>query len=355
MSTIKSLTAYPILDSRGQTTIEVNLSLDNGETSVASIPSGTSKGKYEARSVETDVAIYEVNQKISTMVMGKDFPTQMDIDEVLKSGDFGANSRLSVSIAFAKAAKTLPKSTKKVLPKLMMLAVEGGKHGHGNIQIQEFLLMVDSVNEGVGFYKDIGQRLEKTGAGSDVGLEGGYSPHNLKDMDVLSLINESVQNKIKIGLDVAAAHFSTGEEIDYRMLCKSYPLGSIEDPYSEDEEDKWQKLTTDLGSKIFIVGDDLTVTNPKRLKIAIEQKLCNAIIIKPNQIGTISETLEVVQMAKKSNIKIIVSHRSGETNDTFIADLAVAIDADYVKFGAPVRGERVAKYNRLLELEKQWK
>jgi enolase len=160
---------------------------------------------------------------------------------------------------------------------------------------------------------------------------------------------------LKIGLDIAASHLPKNEEFDFEKILTNYPVFSIEDPYPEDEDTKWHTLMEKFGSKFMIISDDLTVTNPERTKFAIEHLLCNAIVIKPNQVGTITETLKVVDIAKKAGLKVVVAHRAGETNDTFIADLAVAIEADYVKFGGPVRGERVAKYNRLLEIEKRWK
>lgn len=355
MSKISSLSAYPILDSRGQTTIEVNIALDDGSSAVASVPSGTSTGKYEARSVNTDLAIWEVNQKILPLVINKDLPSQEALDKILKSKDFGANSKLSVSIAFAKAAKTLKYPSIVTMPKIMMLAMEGGKHGHGGLLIQEYLLVVNTIEEGVQIYSKLGENLEKEGLGSDVGLEGGFSPRNLKDEEVFELLNKIIGEDLKIGLDIAAGHLPKGKEFDYANLINNYPITTIEDPYSEDEIEKWKIFTKEYGSKILVIGDDLIVTNKERLKYAIENYLCNAIIIKPNQVGTISDTLEVIKLAKQKGFKIIVSHRSGETNDTFIADLAIAVEADYVKFGGPTRGERVAKYNRLLELERRWK
>jgi enolase len=355
MGRIQSLSAYPILDSRGQTTIEVNLTLDNGNTSTASVPSGTSTGKYEARTVTTEVAIWEVNEQINSLLKNKDFVSQESLDSVLTSQDFGANSRLAVSIAFAKAANTLPIPSKHVLPKIMMLAFEGGKHAHGGLHIQEFLMIISSISEGSMFYSQLGIKLEQEGLGSDVGLEGGYSPMNLSDDEALGLLKDTFDGKLKIGLDIAASHLPKNEEFDFEKILTNYPVFSIEDPYPEDEDTKWHTLMEKFGSKFMIISDDLTVTNPERTKFAIEHLLCNAIVIKPNQVGTITETLKVVDIAKKAGLKVVVAHRAGETNDTFIADLAVAIEADYVKFGGPVRGERVAKYNRLLEIEKRWK
>lgn len=355
MAKIQSLSAYPILDSRGQTTVEVNLSLDDGSSSVASVPSGTSTGKYEAKTVGTDVAIYEIKEKISRKLTNIDIPSQETLDLILKDNEYGANSRLAVSIAFAKAKNTLPLSQRKCLPKLMMLIFEGGKHAHNDLLIQEYLLIVDTINEGAQIYQEIGKRLETEGLGSDVGLEGGFAPRKMKDIEALIKLKNIIGNKANLGLDVAASQDLGNMKWDYDKIFNDFPVTSLEDPFPEDNETDWLNLMQKYGKEKMIIGDDLTATNPERTKMAIEKKLCNGIIIKPNQIGTVSETLNVVAMAKKMGLKIVVSHRSGETNDTFIADLAVSVDADFVKFGAPVRGERVAKYNRLLEIEKRWK
>ncbi len=415
MSKIKQIYAWDILDSRGTPTIESVVVLESGAVGVASAPSGASTGSHEALELRdadekkyhgqgVTKAITNVNTTISQKLLGLESSDQSVIDKVLidldgtpNKSQLGANSILSVSVALCKANAVESKKTlyahvayclgnkeKLKIPSPLFNFVNGGLHGAGNLDFQEFHVIPDfptysqTLEAGVEIYHTLKKSLARRGAIYSVGDEGGFAPNLFTNLDALEIISESISQSgytigknVSLGLDVAANHFykdgkyiikdrsspmDAGEFIDYyRDLVQQYRLSLLEDPLYEDDWGNWRKLTEEFGKGITIVGDDLLVTNTTRLNIAIKEKACNAILVKPNQVGTVTETLEVIRLARNANWKVIVSHRSGETNDTFIADFAVGVGADHVKFGGPSRGERVAKYNRLKAIEQEIK
>lgn len=415
MAKIARIWAREILDSRGIPTVESVCQLDNGYLSVASVPTGTSTGTHEALELRDHdstrflgkgvlKAVANVNSVLGPRVVGHDPSDQANIDKILIDTDgtenkskYGANAILAVSIAVCKAAALGARENLYVwihnlaraagltpslhIPTPLFNMINGGLHGAGNLDFQEFHVIPASSKTfsqglvaGVEIYLTIGDNLSRRGAIHSVGNEGGYAPNLFTNADALEVFVESIKETkysvgrdVFLGLDVAAnSFFKNGEyairdksaPLDenamlefYKALNNQYKLALLEDPFHEDAWDSWKKLREVLQEEVLIVGDDLLATNPKRVKKAIEEKSCNAILVKPNQIGTVTETLSVIKMAKDAGWKIIVSHRSGETNDTFIADFAVGVGSEYVKFGAPARGERVAKYNRLLSIE----
>ena len=417
MSKISKVWAREILDSRGTPTIEAACQLDNGVVAVASVPSGASTGSYEALELRDGdegryrgkgvlKAVNNVNQIIGPAftMAGLDATDQAGVDAKLIQLDatenksrLGANAILSVSLAVCKAAATnqkMPiyrwvqnlakqKGINKPLrvPTPVFNMINGGLHGAGNLDFQEFFTIPASskpfsegLRMGAEIYMVIGENLAHRGAIHSVGDEGGYAPNLFTNADALEVLVEAIKQTnyqigrdIFLGLDVAASTFfennvytirdksaplSEAQLLEYyKELNGIYHLAILEDPFAEDSWDTWKKVNQMLGSQVAIVGDDLLATNPKRVQKAISENACNAILVKPNQIGTVSETLEVVKMAATAGWKVIVSHRSGETNDFFIAEFAVGVGADYVKFGAPARGERVVKYNRLNAIE----
>ena len=414
-SKIFSIQAREILDSRATPTIETTVILENGYRGTVSVPSGASVGKYEAIELrdgdETRYhklgvlkAIENVNTTIANKLHGADAGKQFDIDKMLIDLDgtknkavLGANAILSVSLSVCAATAqslriplyryinqlihpTLPISLKRI-PIPLFNMINGGKHGAGNLNFQEFLIIPrsdlsykQSLETGVEIYMAIKQILEYRNAIHSLGDEGGFAPNLFTNEDALEIINEAVRSNGKqigvdifLGIDVAASYFntekgyrikdrpdpySTKEFIEYfKHIHTQYKLLLLEDAIDEDDWNGWQEITKEMGNEVLIVGDDLIASNYSRLEQAIQGKACSAVILKPNQIGTLTELLSTVVLAKKNDMKCIVSHRSGETNDTFIADFAVGIQSDYVKFGAPARGERVAKYNRLSQIE----
>ncbi|MBI4034836.1 MAG: phosphopyruvate hydratase [Candidatus Chisholmbacteria bacterium] len=415
MATIKALRAREILDSRGIPTLETEIWLDTGHYAVASVPSGISTGKHEAVELRDNdphrfhgqgvlKAVNHVNTIIAPQLVGRDPQEQAAIDQLLINLDgtpnkskLGANAILSVSQAVcevAAAAFNLPTyqylawkylNLEKItrLPTPTFNAINGGKHGSGNLDFQEFHVIpstLKSYHEGLelgeAIYHSLEQVLIQKNAVHSVGVEGGFAPNLLTNMDALEAIMEAIKGTpyqfaqdVFLGIDVAASHFYVGDHYTikdrsqpfsakdmiayFEELNRRYHLFSLEDPLFEDDWDSWKDLTASIGHQTLIIGDDLLVTNKDRLRKAIDLKACNAILVKPNQIGTISETVEVVNVARSANFNIIISHRSGETNDDFIADFAVGLQAHYTKFGAPVRGERTAKYNRLLVIEQE--
>jgi len=366
---IKSVFSRKILNSASQWTIETEIELEDKSIGTASSPGGMSKGEKEVATISADEAIERVGE-VKKELEGKAFESQQTFDELLIKLDgtndkskLGGNTILSLSIAFCKATAqskklevyeyiqdimALPKGN---MPKMMMLILEGGVHGSGTATIQEFMAIVDSIERGDEIYDEVGNELRRLGKSTNVGAEGAYSPSNFDNDQMLSILSGYLHGE-KIAIDVASSSFVEKVEYpNYDELLKVYPIFSVEDPYKEDDWTNWQLFAKKhLSGGLQIVADDLTTTNPRLLKKAIEKRVANAIIIKPNQIGSVTETLEVVKMAQEAKWKTIVSHRGTDTNDDFIADLAVGINSEYVKFGAPARGERVAKYNRLLEI-----
>ncbi|OGG29717.1 phosphopyruvate hydratase [Candidatus Gottesmanbacteria bacterium RIFCSPLOWO2_01_FULL_46_9] len=414
-SKIYSVSAREILDSRGNPTIEVTAVLGSGYRGVAAVPSGASVGKYEAVELrDHDEARYggrgvlkavdTVKKLIAPKIKDMDGLNQgaldkamVDLDGTPNKAVLGANSILGVSLAVAVAAANHVRmplykylnvmagngkpSPMTRIPTPTFNVINGGKHGGGNLDFQEYHIVPatnksfsDALRMGVELYHDVKQLLINRGAVHATGDEGGFAPSLSTNMDPLELLTEAIRTSkyrfggdVFFGLDVAASSFKTDrgyqikdrpvayrtpEFIDYiKGLHKIYRLLILEDPLGEDDWDGWIQMSKDLGGEVLLVGDDLLTTNPERLQHAIQKKACSAILLKLNQIGSLSEFLAVVALAKKNDIKCIVSHRSGETTDTFVSDLAVAVQSDYVKFGAPARGERVVKYNRLLAIE----
>ncbi len=404
---IARVTAREILDSRGNPTIESTVLLSDGTSGCAAVPSGASTGAYEAhelRDRETRyggrgvlLAVYNVNKVISPALCGTDAFEQAEIDHTMISLDgtknkskLGANAILSVSIAAARAAavslgiplyRYLGGHGARMLPVPMMNLLNGGAHAANNVDIQEFMVVPhgaeqfsEALRMGAEIYHILGDILKKRGLASTVGDEGGYAPDLKGDEEALDLLTEAIEksgygtDRVGIALDVAASEFAdedqcyklpksgqifSGEAWIERIvkLCDRYPILSVEDGVGEHDVTGWKHLTERLGQRIMLVGDDLFVTNSSRLLDGIRGGYANTILIKPNQIGTLSETLEVMDLARENGYRTIVSHRSGETEDTSIADLAVAKNAGFIKAGAPCRGERVAKYNRLSKIE----
>jgi enolase len=412
---IKALKAREILDSRGNPTVETTIWSDAGHATIASIPSGASRGKFEALELRDEdpnryngmgvlKAIENVNKIIAPKIIGMDPLYQTKLDQVLLELDgtknkskLGANAILSVSQAVCElgamvagvplyryiAAKYgMVQLNPSNLPTPSFNLINGGKHGAGNkLDFQEFHLfpssrqsLTEALRTGEAVYQSLKASLKKRNAVYAVGDEGGFAPNLYSNTDALELMLEALNNTqltvgrdAFLGLDSAADSFFdqgrysikdkpqplTPEEMIqfYLDLKKQYQLFSLEDPLQEEDWDNWVKITAAIGEDTMIVGDDVLVTNKERLLKALELKACNSILVKPNQIGTISETVEVCQIAQKNKFSVIVSHRSGETNDDFIADFAVGVGADYTKFGAPARGERLAKYNRLTAIE----
>ncbi|MBU0476934.1 phosphopyruvate hydratase [Patescibacteria group bacterium] len=404
-SQIKSIKAREILNSRGNPTIEVDLTTELGVFR-ASVPSGASKGKYEAVELRDGdkryqgmgvlKAVKNVNEIIGPKIKGKDPAKQKEIDELMITLDgtgnkskLGANAILGVSLAVCRAgaaAKNLAlwkwiskiASAKPVLPVPCVLLLEGGLHGKGDLDIQEFMVVIkansfkERIRIGTEIYHILEEILSKKygKTAANVGLEGAFTPPVKETKEALDLIMEAAQkagykNKIKIILDVAATSFfkegkyyfekrilSAKELLDfYLKLCQEYPITAIEDPFAEEDWEAFQEITKRFGSKITVIGDDLLATNIQRIKKAVDKKACNGLILKPNQIGTVSETIAAAKYALENRWQVFVKHRSGETDDDFIADLAVGLGAGWIMAGAPSRGERVIKYNRLLRIE----
>jgi len=409
---IKNIKAREILDSRGNPTVEVELETEEG-IFVASVPSGASTGKYEAvelrdggeryRGKGVLKAIKNIQGVIFPAIKNKDVSNQKEIDELMIELDgtpnksrLGANAILPVSMAVCRAgakAKNLPlykylseisNLESKVLnfPKPSFNIINGGAHAGNDLDIQEFMVLpqqesfLENLRVGSEIYHILKEIVEKKYGeeAMNVGDEGGFAPPVSDTKEVLDLIIKAIKDypKTKIGLDCAASQFFQDKKYHlekkvfnskelsffYCELVKAYPIILLEDPFAEDDWEGWQKLISNfqfLISKPLVIGDDLTVTNPKRIKEAQEKKACNGLLLKINQIGTISEAIEAGKLARFFEWKVMVSHRSGETNDDFIADLAVGIGADFIKSGAPARGERVAKYNRLLKIEEDFR
>jgi enolase len=354
---IASLAAKKILASMGNETVEATIALDDGRSVSASVPAGISAGKYEVAKVEPDRAVREIGE-VGDQIVNNDW-TQESLDEFLVSRKMGGNASLAVSAAYFKSQiSNLPTSRKfrevnkfqiyTKFPKLMVLMFEGGKHGSGGIVMQEFLKIEESVGAAKESFEKMRRHLQEANVETLVGAEGGFSPGEFDDEKILGTI-KSLFPDGKIALD-AAGCFQGGSGVNYETLLQKYPIISIEDPYSDEDWDKWIEFYGKYGGEIMVVGDDLTVTNSERIKMAISKKTINAVVIKPNQNGTISGAVQAVGTARDLGMKIVVSHRGEETDDDWIVDFALAVEADYVKFGGMDRGERIAKYNRLVDL-----
>ncbi len=411
---IKNIEAIEVLDSRGNPTIQVEVVTEGGFSGVALVPSGASTGSFEAVELRDNdksrfmgkgvqKAVENVNKKIAKKLIDMNVYDQRKIDEemillddTLNKSNLGANAILGVSLAVAKAAANslgmelynyIGGINASQLPIPMMNILNGGKHSDNNINIQEFMIMpvgsitfAERLKRGVEVYHSLKKVLKSKGYSVAVGDEGGFAPNLESEEEAIEVILEAVKQAgyepkkdICIALDIASTEmyeeaqkigktgyyfwktdkFKTTEEmIEYiEELCNKYPIISVEDGLAEEDWEGWKTLTQKLGNKIQLVGDDLFVTNAKRLEKGIKENSANAILIKPNQIGTLTETLETIRLAKENGYKTIISHRSGETEDTTIADIAVAINAGQIKTGAPCRTDRVAKYNRLLNIE----
>ena len=395
---IKSIKAREILDSRGIPTVEVDLVTNNGVFR-ASVPSGSSTGKHEAfelRDVKkkryhglgVEQAVKNINEVIALKVKGMDATRQGEIDGLMirldgteNKSKLGANAILAVSMAVCRAgaaAKKMPlwkwisklSGTKLSLPKPCFNIINGGKHAGNNLDFQEFMIVPQfnrfskNLQAGVEIYYELKKILRKEYGESAINLgdEGGFAPSLKFPIQALNLILIAIKKagynkKVKIAIDVAASEIKSGKyDLDfYTDLVKQYPILSLEDPFSEQDYNGFSNITKKLGKKIIVIGDDFLVTNPKRIIKAQEKKACNGLLLKPNQIGTVTEALQSFNLAKAFGWKIMVSHRSGETLDSFISDLSVGLGADFIKAGAPARGERVAKYNRLLRIEEKLK
>ena len=407
---IQRVHAREVLDSRGQPTIEVDVVLKNGSLGRATIPSGASTGEHEAVELRdgdkrflgkgVERAVGNVNRILAPRLRGREAKDQKGIDRLMieldgspNKGNLGANAILGVSLAVAKAQARTEKlplyrylggPRAKTLPVPMLNVLNGGVHADNNVDVQEFMVIpygMESFAEALRAAAEIFQTLKKVlqsrGYSTSVGDEGGFAPRLKGNEEAIELILEAVAqagyrtgDQVVLGLDVAASEFfedgryffkkSDGvrrgiEEMLrlYEDWAKKYPIISLEDPLGEDDWDGWKMLTELLGDKIQIVGDDIFVTNKERLQRGIESGVANSILIKVNQIGTLSETLETMRLAKKTGYTTVISHRSGETEDSTISDLAVATNAGQIKTGAPCRGERTAKYNQLLRIEEE--
>ncbi|HEX6955495.1 MAG TPA: phosphopyruvate hydratase [Agromyces sp.] len=408
MAFIEAVGAREILDSRGNPTVEVEVLLDDGTVSRAAVPSGASTGAFEAyelRDGDADrylgkgvqKAVDAVLDELGPAIEDLDVSDQRVIDAALieadgtdNKGRLGANAILGVSLAVAKAAadsadlplfRYLGGPNAHVLPVPMMNIINGGAHADTGVDIQEFMILPvgaetysEGLRWGVETYHALKSLLKSKGLSTGLGDEGGFAPDLANNRAALDLIAEAIGKAgftlgtdIALGLDVAATEFfengvyrfegqdRTAADMNayYAELADAYPLISIEDPLAEDDWDGWAELTGSLGAKLQLVGDDLFVTNPKRLADGIGRRVGNSILVKVNQIGTLTETLDAVKLAQRAGYTAVLSHRSGETEDTTIADLAVATDCGQIKTGAPARSERVAKYNQLLRIEEE--
>ena len=409
MSQIRNIHARQILDSRGNPTLEVDIYLSDKSFGRAAVPSGASTGEHEAVELRDNNTVYcgksvnqaveNVNQIIAGKLVGMDAfditsidATMLALDGTENKGRLGANAILGVSMATVHAAAVssgtnlfeyLHEGTDYVLPTPMMNILNGGSHADNNVDIQEFMIFPVGANSfshalqmGAEIFHQLKSVLKKNGLNTNVGDEGGFAPDLKSNTEAIELLMEAVEKtgykngtEVAIALDVASSEIFNSETNKYELasenryltseemieyyvnLCNQYPIISIEDGLDENDWGGWKLLYTALGEKVQLVGDDLTVTNPKRLQRAIDEKSMNAILIKLNQIGTVSETLQTIKMAKAAGMASVISHRSGETEDTTIADFAVATGVGQIKTGSICRTDRVAKYNQLLRIE----
>ena len=405
---ISKIYAQEVLDSRANPTIKSSVVLENGVIGSAIVPSGASTGKREALELRDGdkarfggkgvlKAVANVNEQICEALVGFNVFNQQNIDDAMLRLDgtpnysnLGANAVLGVSMAVARATanalniplyRYLGGANARVLPVPMFNIINGGAHANNSVDFQEFMIMPfgfnkfsDALRASAEIYQTLKKLLNDAGHSTAVGDEGGFAPNLSDNEEPLKLIMKAIEQsgykageQIRIALDVAASElyengkyrlqgreFSSDEMIEiYKNLCEKYPIFSIEDGLSEDDWDGWKRLTSALGDKIQLVGDDLFVTNEKILREGIEKGIANAILIKPNQIGSITQTMRTVRLASRNGYRCIMSHRSGESEDSFIADFAVALNTGEIKTGATARSERNAKYNRLLEIERE--
>ena len=408
MAIIESVKGRQVFDSRGNPTVEAEIFLDNGRSATAISPSGASTGAFEAHELRdndkniflgksVNTAVHNINSKISSKLKNLNPNQQEKIDKILleldgseNKSNLGANATLAVSLANAKCAaiankKSLYKNlgTSYSLPVPLMNIINGGAHADNDLNIQEFMIrpdsaktFMDAIEKCFFVIQNLKKLLQSKKMLTNVGDEGGFAPSINSNEEALDFIVQAIEKSnlkpgkdIAICLDVAAnelmnkkgeysvqsSNFTSVDDVInyYKKLTSQYPIKSIEDPFAEEDWQSWKKITTSIGNHVQIVGDDLFVTNSKRLTKGIKEKSANSILVKPNQIGTLTETLEVISIAKKANFNIIISHRSGDTEDTFIADLAVATMSTQIKTGSLARSERVAKYNRLLRVEEE--
>ena len=404
---IVKIKAREILDSRGTPTVETEVTLKDGSVGVASVPSGASTGKFEAVELRDGDeryggkgvrrAVANVNKVLEPILLGERADNQRKIDAIMLEKDgtdekkkLGANAILSVSMAVAKASanaygmplyKYLGGATSHLMPLPMMNILNGGAHADNNVDIQEFMIAPigarsekEAIRMGAEIFSSLKALIKKEGGATSVGDEGGFAPMLKRDEEALDFIIEATENAgykmgqdVMIALDAASSEwydgkdyvlpksgkrYTTEEMISYfENLIRNYPIYSIEDPLSEDDWDGWARITAKLGDKCQLVGDDLFVTNTKKIEKGIAKKAGNAVLIKVNQIGTLTEAFDAVDLAQKNGYKTIISHRSGETEDTTIADIAVALGAGQIKTGSLSRSDRCAKYNRLMKIE----
>ncbi|MDR3583554.1 MAG: phosphopyruvate hydratase [Candidatus Pacebacteria bacterium] len=417
MSKIKKIYAREILDSRGNPTVEVEIELESGIKTMAAVPSGASTGTYEALELRDGdphryeglgvrSAVENVNTKITEAIVGMEVSEQKKIDETMirldgteNKSTLGANAILGVSLAAARAAsiengmplyaylkKTFKFPGKKfTLPMPMFNIINGGKHSDSGLSIQEYKLVprgiktfAEQLRAGSEIFHNLSGILASAGYSTSVGDEGGFAPKLESNAQALELINAAIEkagykngSEAAVGLDAAANSFFRKDEDRYvfkpenstltrEMLVNiynewidKYNVISVEDGLNEEDWEGWRAMNEKIGGRVMTIGDDLIVTNVKRLKTAIAEKACNAVLIKVNQIGSLSETIDCIKLAQKNKMKIVISHRSGETTDDFISDLAVGVGAEYMKSGSLSRGERICKYNRLLRIEEE--
>ncbi|MBI4185749.1 phosphopyruvate hydratase [Candidatus Berkelbacteria bacterium] len=394
MGLITTVRARKIYDARGNGTVEVDLILDDGSVGRGSVPAGASTGSHEAKRVDNiDQAVTNA-QTLGQSLIGQDPSIQEKIDIILLEADgspdksnLGANAILPLSLAACDAAaksqhiplyqhihQTAKLSSPMRLPTPMFNVINGGKHSDNNLQIQEFMLVPTEQEQtfaqkmalGTEIFHALKKVLHQMGHTTSVGDEGGFAPRLNSNEEALQVLVQTIQQTryqpgrdVTLAMDVAASSIPDLNAVTYPLdafgyyqrLIDTYPISSIEDPLPEDDWQGWSKLTAAIGNRVYIVGDDLYTTNPDRLKTGIERAASNAIIVKPDQIGTLTETYQTLRLAEQNRLITMISHRSGETESSFIADLAVGVGAAFIKTGAPSRGERVAKYNQLLRIE----
>ncbi|USN47407.1 MAG: phosphopyruvate hydratase [Pseudobdellovibrionaceae bacterium] len=410
MAKITMIRAREILDSRGNPTVEVDLSFESQPSVRAAVPSGASTGAYEAHELRDNdskrykgkgvlTAVHNISEKLASALVGKSFSRQSELDAALieldgteNKSNLGANALLGISMAFTKALaqtndqwvyESLRTADEFKLPVPLMNILNGGAHANNGLDVQEFMIAPvrgasfrEALRAGSEIFHTLKSLLNSKGLSTAVGDEGGFAPVLSSNKEALDLIMQAIEKAgyrpgedVRLALDVAATELFKDEKYDwegerltgkelsdvYAEWARNYPIASIEDGFSEDDWESWKSMTASHGQSLQLVGDDLFVTNPKRLKKGIDEKAANALLVKVNQIGTITETQKAVSLASSHGFHTVMSHRSGETEDTLIADLAVALNCQQIKTGSLCRGERIAKYNQLLRIEERLK